>query len=585
MKTFTPNNELSVGSREEMVSSTRDPAIVGKMKPVALSALLSMAIAFPAGAQVIFTRILEGDAANDPGGYVGCAWGDYDNDGCVDLFLANAGSTTNRLYRNNGNGSFTRVLAGKIGNERGDADAPVWADYDNDGDLDLFVTNFGTPRDFFYRNEVNGGFTKITQGAWVTDSGAGVGAAWGDYDNDGFLDLYVANSNGQNNYLYRNNGDGTMTRVTKGPPVTSGGNSHGCVWTDYDSDGYLDLLVTGGNGQNEQQFQNNGDGTFTRITKGPLVTSAGNDSGISPADYDNDGDVDVLVTGYEGNRLYQNDGLEGFNLVAASGLRSAQSENGAWGDYDNDGHLDLFISNYDQNNFLFHNKGDGTFVQVTEGALASDRGLSHGSAWADYDNDGDLDLFVANGANWWGTPRPESGFLYRNDGGTNHWLVLRLVGVASNRSAVGAKVRVLATVRGKSFWQLREISAGGGYCSQNDLRAHFGLGDAKSIATVRIEWPSGIVQELSNVPANQFLTVTEQQQAADAAPRLAAARNESGLQLTLTGQTNRLYVVEASTNLIKWSKVAVRTNLTGYVECSDGTVTNASQRFYRAVIP
>jgi len=245
--------------------------------------------------------------------------------------------------------------------------------------------------------------------------------------------------------------------------------------------------------------------------------------------------------------VLSNDGLEGFELVAASGLKSGQSENGAWGDYDNDGYLDLFISNYDQSSYLFHNNGEGTFVQVTEGALVSDRGLSHGSAWADIDNDGDLDLFVANGAAWWGAPRPESGSLYRNDGGTNHWLVLRLVGVASNRSAVGAKVRVLATIGNKSIWQLREISAGGGYCSQNDLRAHFGLGDAPSTERVRIEWPSGIVQELNDIPANQFLTVTERQQAVNAAPRLTAATNESELRLTLTGQTNRLYVFEAST--------------------------------------
>jgi hypothetical protein len=223
---------------------------------------------------------------------------------------------------------------------------------------------------------------------------------------------------------------------------------------------------------------------------------------------------------------------------------------------------------------------------VTEGAVVSDGGRSWGCGWADYDNDGDLDLFVANGL-WHSTPLPpEPGFLYRNDGGTNHWLVLRLVGTASNRSAIGAKVRALATIRGRTSWQLREISGGSGYCSQNDLRAHFGLGDATVVATIRIEWPSGIVQELSDLPANQFLTITERQDGVGAPPDVSGVMTTSGpVQLTLVGPTNLLYVFEASTNLVQWTKVAVRTNLTGSVELTDSAATKFPQRFYRAVAP
>jgi len=224
---------------------------------------------------------------------------------------------------------------------------------------------------------------------------------------------------------------------------------------------------------------------------------------------------------------------------------------------------------------------------VTEGAVVNDGGRSWGCTWADYDNDGNLDLFVANGGfNDLPVPPAESGFLYHNEGGTNNWMILKLVGTASNRSAIGAKVRVLATIGGKSFWQLREISGGSGWCSQNDLRAHFGLRDATTVETVRIEWPSGIVQEMKNVAAKQFLTVTEQQIGITTPPNLAVASTPNGaVQLTLTGQTNLLYVFEASTNLLQWTKIAVRTNLTGSVELTDSAAAKFPQRFYRTVAP
>jgi hypothetical protein len=195
-------------------------------------------------AQVTFTRILEGDIAKDIGRSYGCAWGDYDNDGYPDLIVADGFTAVNRLYHNNGDGTFSRVTDGPVVNDPGDSGAAVWGDYDNDGDLDLFVTNYDPPRDCFYRNEGDGQFTKVMEGAWVSDSGLGIGAAWADYNNDGFLDLYVTNNGGQHNFLYRNNGDGSMTRITSGPAVNSGGYSHGCVWVDTDDDGDVDLFVT-----------------------------------------------------------------------------------------------------------------------------------------------------------------------------------------------------------------------------------------------------------------------------------------------------------------------------------------------------
>jgi enediyne biosynthesis protein E4 len=561
--------------------------------------LLALAVQCPVS-QGAFTRLLEGDIANDEGYFMGCAWGDYDNDGYVDLVVGGGFSATitNRLYHNNRDGTFTRITTGKIPNEAANTCAPVWGDFDNDGNLDLFCANFGAPpgysapsaRDFFYHNEGNGTFTKITQGTWVTDSAYGEGAAWGDYDNDGFLDLYVANSIGSKGFLYHNNVDGTMTRMINAPGIEA---YYSCSWADYDGDGDLDLLIAGG--ADRALYQNNGNGTFTRITKGVLVTSDGWVSGVAWADYDNDGDLDVIFgnvwQGDKNERLYRNDGPAGFTRITEGEIVNAGGDsNGvAWGDYDNDGYLDLFVANtYDQGNVLYHNEGDGTFSPVTEGASATDYARSFGCAWADYDNDGYLDLYVANGAyDEMPMPAPQASFLYHNDGGTNNWLKLKLVGTASNRAAIGAKVRVLATLRGKKLWQLREISGGGvGHGCQNELRAHFGLGDAPQADTVRIEWPSGIVQELSNVGAKQILTITEQQTGTTSPPSLAAAPTTSGaVQLTVTGQTNRLYVIEASTNFVQWTKIAVRTNMTGSVSITNSVSAKFPQRFYRAVVP
>ena len=545
----------------------------------------------PATAQVTFTRVLEGDLATDTGYFIGCAWGDYDQDGNVDLFVCSSvssGSVTNRLYRNNGNGTFTRITRGTPVNERADAGAAVWGDFDSDGDLDLFVSNWASPaRDFFYRNEGDGTFTKITQGAWVTDSGAGIGAAWADYDNDGYLDLYVVNSNNQDDFLYHNNHDGTVTRITTGPIYTSGGGSIGCAWADYDGDGDLDLLVANSGPsqsvlQKDVLFRNDGNGVFTRILTGAPVAVGGHSVGVSWGDYDNDGDLDLFVTDvFDNNRLYRNDGPNGFVRITEGAIVNdgGNSVGAAWGDYDNDGYLDLFIArtraDYTaENNLLYHNEGDGTFSKVTTGAVMNDVARSFGCAWADFDNDGDLDLFVANGGSM-GLSSPEPGFLYRNDGGANNWIHVRLVGTVSNRSAIGAKVRVKATIKGKTFWQLREISGGSGYCSQNDLRAHFGLGNATNVEVLRIEWPSGIVQELRDVPAQQTLTVTE--------PIRLQATGRG--QFQFKSWKGQAFTIKASADLTVWNAIATVTNLTGTVEFTDPDAGLSEQRFYRVVIP
>ncbi len=180
---------------------------------------------------------------NDGGNSVTCAWGDYDNDGFQDVFVANGNFTTgenNFLYRNNGDGTFIKITTGSIVSDGGNSTGASWGDFDNDGDLDLYVTNYFTENNFLYRNDGAGTFTKITTGEIVNDGGASVGSAWGDYDNDGYLDLFVSNDNNQKESLYMNNGNGTFTKITPGDLITSGGRSPGSCWGDNATDGDLD---------------------------------------------------------------------------------------------------------------------------------------------------------------------------------------------------------------------------------------------------------------------------------------------------------------------------------------------------------
>jgi hypothetical protein len=453
-----------------------------------------------------FTKITDGDIVKDFSWVNG--WGDYDNDGHLDLFANDA--DTSHLYNNNGDGTFTRITQGTLATEGIGGAGIAWGDYDNDGYLDLFTTSgvnvFGgdsTAR--LFHNNGDGTFTKIVF-ADTSDFG---GASWGDYDNDSDLDLFVASGGlspapGIDNFLYRNEGDGTFARIITGVIVNDGGLSIGASWGDYDDDGYLDLFVANGSGEDNFLYHNNGDGTFTKITQGDIVNDGGASGGGSWADYDNDGDLDLFVTNYFGevNFLYQNDGPPGytFTKITTGNIVNDTSWTlgSTWGDYDNDGDIDLFVSNGNfDNNFLYANNGDGTFAKVISGDIVNDGGFSIGTSSADYDNDGDLDIFVSN--SW-----PEN-FLYANDGNLNRWVNVKCVGTVSNNSAIGTKVRVKANIFGGDVWQLREISGQG----QNSLNVKFGLGDATVIDSLKIEWPLGIIETYTNIAVNQFITATE----------------------------------------------------------------------------
>jgi hypothetical protein len=454
-----------------------------------------------------FTRITTGDIVNDGAASYGAAWGDYNNDGYLDLFVGNWGQN-NFLYQNDRDGTFTKIFAGEIVNDLFNTHSISWGDYNNDGDLDLFVSE-----SILYSNNGDGTFTKTI----LIDLGGGINCSWGDYDSDGYLDLFLVRRNNQNNFLYRNNGDGTFAKITTGIIVNDGGHSYASTWGDYDNDGDLDLFVANGGLQfnlNNVLYQNNGDGTFTKITGAIVVEDGGRSMGGSWGDYNNDGYLDLFVTNggateSQNNFLYRNNGDGTFSKITSGDIVNdgGKSWSSSWGDFDNDGDLDLYATNgagSGENNFLYSNNGDGTFTKVISGDVVNDNTYSLGVISGDYDNDGDLDLFVAN-------DNGLDNFLYANDGNMNNWINIKCVGTVSNTSAIGAKVRVKANISGNSVWQMNEISGqtGGGFGGQNSLNAEFGLGDATVVDSIRIEWPSGAVEVFTDVPVNLFVLATE----------------------------------------------------------------------------
>ena len=268
-----------------------------------------------------FSQVTTGPVVNDHGYSESGSWADYDNDGWLDLIVANSAGTnhSNFLYHNNGDGNFTRITEGDLATNQGSSRAPMWCDYDNDADLDIFIPNESGETDFLYRNEGGGSFTRITEGPVVTTNGTSMSASWGDYDNDGDFDLFVANAGGSPNncnqadFLFRNEGNGTFTRMTDSEVELHGGCSFGSLWADFDNDANLDLFVTNGfraTGNTCFLYMNNGDGTFSFVTEGEIVTDGGWTYGCAAADYDRDGDLDVYVATWtpptENDRLYRN---------------------------------------------------------------------------------------------------------------------------------------------------------------------------------------------------------------------------------------------------------------------------------------
>jgi hypothetical protein len=526
-----------------------------------------------------FAKVTDPPFATDSSGPGTCAWGDYDDDGFIDLFVGNweTRPVNNWLYHNLGNGTFSRVTNNVIATSKGACNACAWGDVDNDGKLDLYVCNAANSTkntNSFYRNLGSGIFSQITTGAVAVFNNYGVGVTWQDYDNDGYLDLLVAVNIalGANfkarNVLLHNSGDGSFTPATD-TALSSVMPEQAGAWGDYDEDGRLELVqpVVNSGWPQLALFDNQGEGVFTTVANEISQPSMQHQPGgaLAWADYDNDGSLDLFMGGRTKNGVFfHNQGGGVFDLVLEP---SDWGIAAAWGDFDNDGFQDLFVpqSSFDNSPMprLYHNNRDGTFTQVSTGKLVRESGYSASCAWGDYDNDGFLDLAFDQGT---------SMRLYHNNGNTNNWLMLKLAGTTSNRSAIGAKVRVKATINHNTFWQMREISGGLGVC-QSDLRPHFGLGDATVAEVVRIEWPSGIVQELTNVPARQILTVTEPVQLHSQVAGSFRFRSWKGL----------VFEVQSSSDCTSWSRLATATNLTGTLEFSDPEAPRHDARFYRVV--
>jgi enediyne biosynthesis protein E4 len=546
-----------------------------------LLTLLLLRIMVPlsqAQAQPIFSRITTGALVTDRNYFMFPSWGDYDNDGDLDVFLGTRFNLNmcapgpNQFYRNNGDGNFTKLTADDAGDIAGDqtrCSLGLWLDYDRDGDLDFFLNGPYGPR--LYRNNGNGEFAGV-EAMGFTDAPGNVALAAGDYDNDGWIDLFLGHgiavpANPMMATLLHNDGNGAFSDVGI---AWRRGTEQAASWCDYDADGDLDLAVGSYSPSYAGYgfvciYTNNGAGAF-----GPLLTVSRDKTG-RPAwgDYDNDGDMDLLV-GATPLVFLRNDtlpdGSHQLNRITTSPLVSSTWGDcicPSWGDYDNDGWLDVFVTRGFENGnggLLFQNNGDGNFTRVPNETSVTASMHSFGCSWVDYNNDGFLDLFICNANN-------ESNRLLRNNTNANHWLMLQLKGTTSNTDAVGAKVRLQARIGGKTFWQMREIAD-----LWEDRRAHFGLGDATVANVVRIEWSSGIVQEWRDVSANQILSVTEP----------VRLQTTSLGQLSFRGWLSQVFTVEASTDLKAWNVVATVTNLTGILNYTDTAAAPFAQRFYRA---
>ncbi len=455
-----------------------------------------------------FTRITTGDIVNNQGQTFGHSWGDYNNDGWLDLIANNlVFGQNNFFYRNNGDGTFTRIDTLVI-SENGPSTSTTWGDYNNDGHCDLFSANGGTAgnaRNNLYLNNGNGSFTKIIEGTLVNSTNSFTAASWVDFNHDGRLDLFVGSGSSNPNAVYNNDGNNQFTRIA----LPDQGRTWGVSWADYDDDGDPDFYCANWAFVN-YLYQNEDGEFFTRITSSPVLNGPAERSvGASWGDYDNDLDFDLFVANSGArNRLYRNTGSGNFTEITSGPVVTdfENSEGSCWADYDNDGDLDLFVAGGGNVavglNSIYNNDGTGNFTKVTGEDLVTRSGRYEGLTCVDYDNDGDLDVFLSNWAN-------QNNILYRNNGNSNNWSNITCVGTRANRSGIGVKVYVKATVNGNSYWQLRQITAHTGHVAQGSLRAHFGLGGATSIDSLRVVWPSFNVDVFENVPVNEFITVTE----------------------------------------------------------------------------
>ena len=481
-----------------------------------VAALLSVSVGGMAGAQQ-FVDV--GPTLNIPGS-VGAAWGDYDGDGDADLFIAGTAyiGYSGTLLRNNGNFTFADVSASlDLPAVQEEDDGAAWGDYDNDGDIDLLIGSGGA-YEKLYRNDGTS-FLDVAADAGLTYFRPGRTVAWCDYDADNDLDAFVCYTLSNISALFQNNGDGTFSNVTVSAEMTglaSPSAANGCAWGDYDNDGWADLIIARMDAR-PLLFHNSGDGTFTEVGLASFAT-VDSSLGVVWGDYDNDGWLDCYFTSESESRdwLFHNNGDGTFTDVAASAGMAADASLGtgvAWADYDNDGWLDLYVGNLETDNqpFLYHNDRDGTFTNVTATAGVAGSYPNEAAMWADVDLDGRLDLFQAVGE--------PTARLFRNIGPAGGYLRVSALsdgnGDATDgdptRDAIGARVE-LNLDNDDSFPSgrtlIREIDGGSGFCGQNEQVAHFGVGSVP-VVTVRVRFPDGSVVTHRSVPVNQQIVIRD----------------------------------------------------------------------------
>jgi hypothetical protein len=488
----------------------------------------------------------------------GVALLDYDNDGLLDIFVVSGKGGSNRLYHNDGHDHFTDVTEGLGLTSEGWGQGVCAGDYDNDGYTDLFVTYWGQNR--LYRNAGGKHFEDVTAAAHLTEDRVryNTGCAFLDYDNDGRLDLFVANylqfdpkttpEPGANPYcwyrgiavncgprglpfdrniLYHANAGGTFTDVSEHSKIAepSGHYALGVLTGDFNGDGRPDIYVACDQTPS-LLYINQGDGTFAEeaVLRGVAYDADGRSMsgmGVTAADYDGDGWLDIFRSNFSDERetLYRNRGKGEFDDATVAAGLAHNTRYVGWGcgffDFDNDGWKDLLLVNghafpevdrlggavrYKNPMILYHNAGKGRFDDVSgaAGPALLELHSSRGAAFGDIDNDGAIEILVNN-------QNESPSLLKQSASGSNHWIMLQLTGAKSNRSALGARVRLTASGRS----QVDEVRSGGGYLSQNDLRLHFGLGASREADQIEIEWPSGARQKLAHVKADRVVSIRE----------------------------------------------------------------------------
>ncbi|MCC6459961.1 MAG: VCBS repeat-containing protein [Saprospiraceae bacterium] len=464
--------------------------------------------------QALFSKVVDPNNpattfTNTQARYKGVCWIDVDEDNRPDLFVSQR-----FLFHNDGNGQFSQWpdVAGATGGQ--DAAGASWGDLNNDGHADAISASLVSglhlsngDQTFTAASDLLSNFTDYS--AWD--------CALADADNNGRLDVLFVHANGFHTSgpfpcrMFLQGTDGKFTAVTGYEFTDQLAPYTVPIWADYDLDGDMDLFIgSGPAGSGAQDFcyrnllKENGVFSLQRLSTAPFSALQDGQTYNFP-DFDNDGDLDICLTNYTGapNRFYKK-GSTGYSSITTPFTTQGQHLANVWGDFDNDGYQDMLLS-IDNNTSVqyYHNNGNGTFANAATAAVAFTNVC--GIALADYDNDGDLDSYI-NGI---GTSRS----LFRNDdlAGNRHWVELSLQGTQSNRSAIGASIRIKATIQGKAVWQIRQVQAHNSFQSQSDLRQHFGLGDATSVDSVEVSWPSGLRETFAGLQANSFYKIIEGQ--------------------------------------------------------------------------